>query len=288
MQERFSSVNDGGVQMIPRVIHYCWFGENHFSEQALKCIRSWKRYCPDYKIIEWNESNFDIHCNQYVEQAYSLKKWAFVSDYARLSVIYNEGGIYLDTDVELLKGLDDLIVSEAFFAQEIGGMVNTGLGFGAEKGNIVVKKMMDEYENVKFILKNDEIDMLPCPIRNTKVLYDFGYRKNGKTQTVKNVTIYAADFFCPFDYIKKRMKLTANTYSIHHYEGTWDYPKEIKDRYKVFYLLGGHHIGHFACETGEKIKNEGMRKAFRFVRYRVKSKIRKVWISNKRFKYEKK
>ena len=276
-----------GLQLIPKVIHYCWFGGNQLSEKALQCIESWKKYCPDYEIIEWNETNFDVNCNQYVREAYNNKKWAFVSDYARLSIIYNEGGFYFDTDVELLKPIEELRGSKAFFAQEIGGMVASGLGFGAEKGNFVVKLMMDEYENEKFILRNGELDLLPCPIRNTKVLFDLGYINNGQTQTIMGAKIFAAEYFCPYDYIKKRTKVTSNTFSVHYYEGSWDYPQEIKDKYKIFYTLFGHHIGHFICETGEKIRNEGLAAAIRFARYRVKNKIQKMRLSNRKSRYGK-
>lgn len=274
--------------MIPKVIHYCWFGEKPLPEYAVKCINSWKKYCEGYEIIEWNENNFDIHCTQYTEEAFNQKRWAFVSDYARLFIIYNEGGIYFDTDVELIKNIDDLRTSQAFFAQEIGGMVATGLGFGAEKGNSIIKLMMDEYVKAIFVLDTGELDLLPCPVRNTKALFELGYQKSGKTQTVMNAIIYAAEYFCPYNYIKNKLDITCNTYSIHHYEGSWDYSAEIRDKYKIFYRCFGYHIGHFLCETGEKIRNEGMTKAVRFVRYRVKSKIKKEWLSNGKIKCRKK
>lgn len=274
--------------MIPKVIHYCWFGENQLSERALKCIESWKQYCKDYEIIQWNENNFDIHINHYVEEAYNRKKWAFVSDYARLFVVYNEGGIYFDTDVELIRNIDDLRNFEAFFSQETNRMVNTGLGFGAEKGNKVVKLMMDEYEKALFVSVDGEADLLPCPVRNTKTLFELGYQKSGKTQTVMNAKIFAADFFCPYDYIKNKLDVSCNTYSMHHYEGSWDYPIEIRNKYKLFYWCFGHHIGHFMCEVGEKIKSEGIIKASGFVRYRIKEKVRKAWLSNGKIRSRKK
>lgn len=274
--------------MIPKVIHYCWFGENNLSKTALKCIDSWKKYCEGYEIIEWNENNFDVHCNQYVEEAYNQKKWAFVSDYARLFIIYNEGGIYFDTDVELIKNIDNLRMSNAFFAQEIDGMVNTGLGFGAEKGNHIVKLMMNEYEKAIFVSDEGELDLLPCPVRNTNILFKLGYKKSGKTQTVMNAKIYAADFFCPYDYMKNKLDITYNTYSIHHYEGSWDYSIEIRDKYRMFYRCFGHHVGHFICEIGEKNRNEGIAKTIKFIQYRVKSKVKKVWLSNEKIRYRKK
>ena len=131
--------------MIPKIIHYCWFGRNPKPELAVKCIKSWKKRCPDYEIIEWNEDNFDISsCPLYVRQAYEAKKWAFVSDYVRLKVVYDEGGVYLDTDVELKKGLDALLAYDAYFGFEDGTHVNTGLGFGAVKGAPILKEMMQD------------------------------------------------------------------------------------------------------------------------------------------------
>ena len=119
--------------MIPKKIHYCWFGGNPLPELAIKCLESWKKYCPDYEIIEWNETNFNLDSCEYVREAYQAKKWAFVSDYARLKVVYDNGGIYLDTDVELIKSLDRLLKNKSFFGTETTGVVATGLGFGAEK-----------------------------------------------------------------------------------------------------------------------------------------------------------
>jgi len=152
---------------IPKVIHYCWFGGNEKSKLIKKCIDSWKKYCPDYEIKEWNESNFDIEINNYVKEAYEAKKWAFVSDYARLWIVYNYGGIYLDTDVELIKSLDNLLNYKAYFGSEDGKLINTGLGFGAIKDNEFVKKIKDDYEYIHFIKDDGTYDITPCPKRNT-------------------------------------------------------------------------------------------------------------------------
>ena len=117
--------------MIPRKIHYFWFGGNEKPAKVKKCINSWKKYCPDYELVEWNESNFDVHCMPFVEQAYNAKKYAFVSDVARLIVVYEQGGIYMDTDVEVIKPLDDLLENKAYMSFENNENVNTGQGFGA-------------------------------------------------------------------------------------------------------------------------------------------------------------
>lgn len=136
--------------MIPKVIHYCWFGKNGKPELIKKCIASWKEYCPDYEIIEWNESNFDISSIPYVAQAYADKKWAFVSDYVRLYAIYNHGGIYLDTDVILHHRIDDLLQYSCWLASDDVRYINTGLGFGAEKGNVLIESMMNAYKDYEY------------------------------------------------------------------------------------------------------------------------------------------
>ena len=152
--------------MLPKKIHYCWFGGNELPDLAIKCIESWKQYCPDYEIIEWNETNFDLECCDFVKEAYKAKKWAFVSDYARLKVVYDNGGIYLDTDVELVKPLDILLQEKCYFGEETTGYVNTGLGFGAEKHNPTIDLLLKEYCNKHFTNDDGSYNMDPCPIIN--------------------------------------------------------------------------------------------------------------------------
>ena len=136
--------------MIPKIIHYCWFGGNPKSNLIKQCIDSWKKYCPDYQLIEWNESNFDINCNPYVKAAYEDKKWAFVSDYARLYIVYNQGGVYLDTDVLLHNGIDELLKNSCWMASDDVRYISTELGFGAEKGNWLIKAIMEAYEGYEY------------------------------------------------------------------------------------------------------------------------------------------
>lgn len=144
---------------IPKIIHYCWFGGGPISPESRKCIESWKKYCPDYKIIEWNEQNFEISQNRYAQQAYEAKKYAFVSDYVRLAVLYRYGGIYLDTDVELVRPLDELLEHKGFISMEHSApspygrtlLVNTGSGVGAEPGCEMIGKMLAAYRNAAFI-----------------------------------------------------------------------------------------------------------------------------------------
>lgn len=209
--------------MIPKTIHYCWFGGNPKPKSMLHCIQSWKKFCPDYEIVEWNESNFDVAMNDYVGEAYRAGKWAFVSDYARLWIIYSYGGIYLDTDVEIVKPLDDLLSNEAFFGFEDDSSIATGLGFGAERGNPVVGCMLRDYEGTHFLLPDGSYDKTTCPIRNTNSIVHLlpNNRKANEVTVLKNATLYPPEYFCPLSSDGKKKRMTDNTYSIHWYDASW-------------------------------------------------------------------
>ena len=172
---------------IPKVIHYCWFGKGEMPKLAKKCIKSWKKYCPDYEIICWNEENFDLTQNRYMKEAYEAGKWAFVSDVARLIIIYENGGIYLDTDVELIKPIDDLLQSKGFMGFDEKGIVATGLGFGAEKGNEIVGEFLKDYNNIPFVLPDGSFDLTPCPDRNTETLKRLGMDTDNTNQNFLGV-----------------------------------------------------------------------------------------------------
>ena len=208
---------------IPKIIHYCWFGKNKKSKLIKRCILSWKKMCPDYKIVEWNESNFDVNVNCYCKEAYDAKKWAFVSDYARLWIIYNYGGIYLDTDVELVKSLDDLLKYNSYFAAEDLVHINTGLGFGAKKNSDIVKKMLDDYNDIHFKLDELNYDMTPCPVRNTKSIEETYSKVLDKSSfcEVDNNVFLPKEYFCPYDATTGVMNKTKNTYGIHWYNASW-------------------------------------------------------------------
>ena len=153
--------------MIPKIIHYCWVGRSPKPESVLYCIESWRKYCPDYTIIEWNEDNYDFTKNKYMKQAYEKRKWGFVPDYARLDIVYNYGGIYLDTDVEIISNIDHLLDNVAFMGFENTGdgkyFVNCGQGFGAVPNNEVIGLMRDNYDDLEFIKKDGTLNMLPSP-----------------------------------------------------------------------------------------------------------------------------
>lgn len=203
--------------MIPKKIHYCWFGRGEKPKLAQKCIASWKQYCPDYDIIEWNEENFDVFQNGYTKYCYENKKWAFLSDYARLVIVYEQGGIYFDTDVEVVRSFDPLLEQKAYFGFEDDNHVNTGLGFGAEAGSVEALEMVHSYDG----LLDGKHGVIGCPQLNTEALVRLGLKLNGQRQPVGESIVYPADYFNPYDDPTGRLNKTENTYSIHWYAKTW-------------------------------------------------------------------
>lgn len=214
--------------MIPKIIHYCWFGNNPKPKLAQKCIKSWKKYLKGYKIIEWNESNYNFdNSPQYVKDAYKEKKWAFVTDYVRIDVVYKYGGIYLDVDVEIIKSLDSLLTNTAYFGFDDNMHINTGFGFGAEKGNSILYDLIKDYTNAEFVKNDGTLDLTPCPQRNTKVFVKHGLKKNGKLQYLSDQTlILPQDYLCPLDYYSMVLHKTSNTVSIHHFNASWRSEKD--------------------------------------------------------------
>ncbi len=214
---------------IPKVIHYCWFGKEPLSPDILKCIESWKKYCPDYLIIQWDESNYDYKKYRFTAEAYEAKKWAFVSDVARLEIVYMYGGFYLDTDVELIQSLDCLLHEVAFMGFEQGRNINTGLGFGAEVGNRIIKGNLDLYRKQRFIKEDGNYNLKPCPQYTTEYLINLGLKREDKRQKIENISIYETEYFCPMLLLNGKAKTTINTISIHHYAGSWTTEKEKKE-----------------------------------------------------------
>lgn len=206
---------------IPKVIYYCWFGKGKLPNLAEKCIRSWKKYCPSYQIVCLNEENFDVSQNTYAKQAYDAGKWAFVSDYVRLKVLYDEGGIYLDTDVELIKPLDKLIEETGFLGFDDKGVISTGLGFACEKGNALVGAMLSDYDDIPFLLEDGSYDLTPCPDRNTNTLVRLGMDIHNTNQVFMGIKMLPEDYLCPIKYYTGKKKITKSTYSIHHFCASW-------------------------------------------------------------------
>ena len=275
--------------MIPKVIHYCWFGGNPIPEEYKKYIESWKKYCPDFEIKRWDETNFDLNSCAFVKEAYDAKRWAFVSDYARLKIIYDEGGIYLDTDVELIKNLDFLLINNCFLAEETSGFVATGLGFGSEKGNPVLRDLLKEYSN-HFLLKDGTFDTIPCPQKNTAPLLKLGYKFSGKDIWKSEfVTIYPPRYFCPMDYDTGKIHIVSDTVSIHHYSASWHSNNDriIMKIHRFCVNHFGKTIGYsiarkldFPYRVRNKIEELGLKKTFQFAMNKLRRKY--VWINNGR------
>lgn len=203
--------------MIPKTVHYCWFGRGEKPKLARKCIASWKKFCPDYEIIEWNEDNFDVAMNGYTKMCYEEKKYAFLSDYARLVIVAEHGGLYFDTDVELVKSPDELLSKDAFFGFENEKYVATGLGFGSVSHGIAIEAMLTEYDT----LLDGKNGTIGCPKLNTKALVKLGLVQNGLEQKVQDAAIYPPVFFNPYDSATGELKRTSETVSIHWYAASW-------------------------------------------------------------------
>lgn len=210
-------------------------------ELALKCIESWKKYCPEYEIIEWNESNFDVNCCDYVREAYAAKKWAFVSDYARFKILYEHGGLYFDTDVEVIKPLDEIVNRGNFMGREseIKLSVNTGLGLGVSPNCPLYRELRDSYQARHFLNADGTLNEKTVVDHTTEILVEHGLENKNEIQLVAGVYIYPKEYFCPMDYHTNELTITDNTYSIHHYTASWynetqRYALNLKRKYVKF------------------------------------------------------
>lgn len=248
--------------MIPKIIHYCWFGRNPLPPLALKCIASWKKYLPDYEIKEWNEDNFDVNIIPYTAEAYKQKKYAFVSDYARLWVMYHYGGLYFDTDVEVIKHIDD-ITSPTALTNEEGAhhgfmgfevnpdgdntpgkyaprycfAVNPGVGFGMTKGHTFMKQIMDNYQKLHFSGVKHFTQFKTIVAYTTELLCENGLRNIQGIQEIDGITIYPREYFAPINVITGRLKITENTRTIHRYAGSWDDRKKQSWKGRIQHMI---------------------------------------------------
>lgn len=229
--------------MIPKKIHYCWFGKTELPANIREYINSWKKYLCEYEFIQWNETNFDININPYVKEAYEAKKWAFVSDYVRLYVLYNEGGIYLDSDIEVLRNFDNLLENYAFGGFESKGVIATCI-LGTEKKNPIFKNFIDYYVDRHFKKENGVYDMTPNTVPISKICREYGMIEKNIRQKLNYITIYPEDYFCPKSIIDGKIRLTENSYTIHHFDGSWQSEKSkfIKWlKYKIFSIIGNKY-----------------------------------------------
>lgn len=217
--------------MIPKVIHYCWFGQGKKPDSVIKYINTWKKVMPDYEIKEWNEENFDMDAFPYAKEAYSQKKYAFVSDVVRLYALYHEGGVYLDTDIEVLKTFDPFLEHPAFIGFEDQNNIQTGL-IASEKGGPWVKEALDLYEGRHFILPDGTLDTTTNVTLLTGMMEKHGLLKDNSRQDLKDlISIYPSDYFCAKSYSDGKVTVTDRTVTIHHFSGSWLTPM---GRFKVY------------------------------------------------------
>lgn len=246
--------------MIPKIIHYCWFGNGSKSELIENCIASWKKYCPDYEIIEWNESNFDINSNSYVKEAYISKKWAFVSDYVRIWALYQYGGLYLDTDVEIKKNMDCFLSHKAFTGFENDTSPFTAV-FGCEKNSDIAKIILDSYKDRHFITENG-IDTETNTEAVKRIFVEhYGVRLDNSFQEFEDgLAIYPKEYFCPKSYSDSKVYATKNTYAIHWFDGSWiDISvKEMRKKEQKLNRIFGRKLGGFVLGVSSQMKKEGV------------------------------
>lgn len=261
--------------MIPKIIHYCWFGKNPKPVLAEKCIQSWKKKCPGYIIKEWNEDNFDVGKIDYVREAYEAGKWAFVTDYVRLYAMVTEGGIYLDTDLEILKPLDIFLTHRAFSGFENIETVPTGI-MACEKNFPLFKELLNEYKTRHFKLDNGKYDFTPNVVAITKTCVAHGLNLNNELQEVDGFVLYPKEVFCPKNYKTGIIEKTDRTYTIHHFSGSWRTKEDIIsgkikgyfEKYgKVGLYIGKIIAGPFTFIA--VIQKEGVKSALRLLMKKI-------------------
>lgn len=239
--------------MIPKVIHYCWFGRNPLPQAALKCINSWKKYFPDYEIKEWNENNFDVEKYAYTREAYAAKKYAFVSDFARFWILYHYGGLYFDTDVEVVKDFDKIISKGPFMGFELNPIndygkdmrVNPGLGIGVTPMHPIYKELLDLYQSMHWVSYSESTGVMPTVVDyTTNILKEKGLTVVEGIQCINGIYIYPTKFFCPISINSGKLEMTDETYSIHWFNQSWQSPIRKYGR-KILIKVGGTHLKNF-------------------------------------------
>ena len=207
--------------MIPKRIHYIWFGGKPLTPLAEKCIASWGRFCPDYEIVRWDESNFDAGDNRYFREALAAKKWAFASDYVRLCALVSHGGVYMDTDVELIKPIDSpLLENRGVFGFEADDRISTAF-MAVEPGHELLVEMKKSYENARFKLDGGSLDQTTNVSRLTSIMANHGFSLDGEMQRRRGTLLCPASWFSPKDWYTGKLCIDENTYAIHHFDGSW-------------------------------------------------------------------
>lgn len=278
------------MREIPKVIHYCWFGRNPLSEMEKRCIESWKKYFPEYEIKEWNEDNFDVHRIAYTKEAYERKKYAFVSDYARFWILYHYGGVYFDTDVEVLRSFEPILKHGAYMGcerdaeaghksdgemrQGAGITVAPGLGMAAVPRMEIIQTILKSYEAIHFVKENGEVDTDTVVAKTTRILLQAGLKNKPGVQEVAGVTIYPQIYFCPDEKARMNGTYDSKTFSAHHYSASWrdrDFNRRLKKPvWKKFFIVCGK-AGKLAGKVlGEKrwskIRDRYFKRMYNFVR----------------------
>jgi hypothetical protein len=208
--------------MIPKLIHYCWFGGRPLPEEYSAYIEGWKRVLPDYEFKLWNESNFNVNIVPFTAQVAAVKKWGFIVDYIRAWAVYNYGGVFLDADVEIVKPLDDLLRDNVCFAGfEDKKHINPGSIFAGEKNCRIARELMDFYAQYSFVKENGELNQTASPVIFTDMLMKYGLKQKNVYQNLGMFTAYPTDYFCPKDFVTGETKITTNTYTIHHFAMSW-------------------------------------------------------------------
>ena len=242
--------------MAPKIIHYCWFGGKPLPKNAQKCIHSWEKNLPDYEIKRWDESNFNVNIIPYVKEAYSVGKYAFVSDYARFWILYHYGGVYFDTDVEVLKPIYDIVQKGNFMGVEQQDentiTVAPGLGLAVEKKNILLKELMEIYHTSHFVLEDGTLCMKNIVEITTELLLDKGLKNTTNIQQCYGFTIYPKEYFCPIDYQTRELRVTENTRTIHHYAESW-VPKSTRLKNTIGRIFGLKFL-HALVNIKQKLK----------------------------------
>lgn len=271
------------MNRIPKTIHWCWFGNGKPGPLERRCMESWRLHFPGYSIKCWNEDNFDIHCCQYVEEAYKARKWAFVSDYVRFSVLYKYGGLYFDTDVEVIRPLNDLVEVGPFMGFEVdpipkrqSGSINPGLGLATFPGLEIYREMLESYENSRFRI-GDHMDQTTVVKRITDILTMAGLKQTHGIQSIAGLNLYPSDYFNPLNSDDGISYVTDNTRTIHHFNGSWLSPESqfakkvrgelpnwlplgirssISRLYAVNRYRGGRNIPLFLIDRARGIKDD--------------------------------
>lgn len=215
--------------LIPKKIHYFWFGRNPKPDLAIRCIESWKKYCPDYEIMEWNEDNYDVTKNRFMREAYEAKKWGFVPDFARQDIIYQYGGIYFDTDVELIQNIDNLLYNRGFFGFGNYGRINTGGGFAAQQGHPLIANLMEAYQHFSFRNEDGTLDLTTNTMHEEPVFNEYGVKPDDSLQSIEGTLFLPSDSMAPLVPGFTEPRVTQNTITIHHGALSWESEKNRKE-----------------------------------------------------------